>query len=236
MSRKSRSRRAEPQATSTAAKVPPSAGPSGRRHVVVASVVVLVAIVAVIVLVILQSSDPGKRPGLESRHSPTAGEETAKVHVVEFLDPACETCATFYPLIKQLMAENPKRIRVSIRHVPFHKGSDTVVAMLEASRKQDKYWPTLETLLATQELWTIDHVAHPDLARKALAGVGLDWERLAADMKSPEVGERMTLDRAEAAQLKVTKTPEYFVNGRQMATFGRQQLRRLVLEEIARAY
>ena len=234
MSKKSKSRRAEPAQPVRQAQ--PSLNPSGRRKAVVASIVVVLLAVVAAVAFFVQSTNPATRPGLESRHSPTTGEETAKVHVVEFLDPACETCATFYPLIKQLMAENPKRIRVSIRHVPFHKGSDTVVAMLEASRKQDKYWQTLETLLATQELWTIDHVAHPDLARKALAGVGLDWERLAADMKSPEVGERMTLDRAEAAQLQVTKTPEYFVNGRQMATFGRQQLRRLVLEEISRAY
>jgi hypothetical protein len=34
----------------------------------------------------------------------------------------------------------------------------------------------------------------------------------------------------------VQKTPEYFVNGRQMTTFGQDQLRQLVQEELARSY
>jgi protein-disulfide isomerase len=206
-----------------------------RKVVAGIAIALVVAIVAVIVLV-LQGPNPARHPALESLHSPTTGEAGAKVHVVEFLDPACETCADFYPFIKQLMAENPGRLRVSIRLVPLHKGADTVAAMIEASRLQDKYWPVLETLLATQDLWTIDHVVQPELARKALANAGLDWARLEADMKSPKVLENLAKDREDAAELKVTKTPEYFVNGRQMPTFGRQQLKRLVLDEISRAY
>ncbi len=232
MSKKSKSRRAEAPAPAAPA---PEAVSTTRRIVIGVAIAFVVAIVAVIVLV-LQGPDPARHPALESAHSPTVGEAGAKVHVVEFLDPACETCAAFYPFIKQLMAENPGRLRVSIRLVPLHKGADKVAAMIEASRLQDKYWPTLETLLATQDLWTIDHVVQPELARKALANVGLDWARLEADMKSPKVIENLAKDREDAAALKVTKTPEYFVNGRQMPTFGRQQLKRLVLDEISRAY
>jgi len=36
--------------------------------------------------------------------------------------------------------------------------------------------------------------------------------------------------------LKVTATPEYFVNGRQMPSFGEQQLRALIGEELQKAY
>ena len=82
--------------------------------------------------------------------SPTLGNPDAKVHIVEFLDPACETCAAFYPEVKKLMAANPDRIRLSVRHVPFHNGSDQVVRILEAARDQGKYRPTLEALLASQ--------------------------------------------------------------------------------------
>ncbi|MBK8324447.1 MAG: thioredoxin domain-containing protein [Betaproteobacteria bacterium] len=228
MSKKSKSRRAE----APEAAAPPSA--TGKIIAGIA-VVLVIAIVAVIVLV-LQGPNPARNPALESAHAPMIGEPGAKVHVVEFLDPACETCAALYPFIKQLMAENPARIRVSIRLVPLHRGADQVAAMIEASRLQDKYWPVLETLLATQDLWTVDHVAQPALARKALANVSLDWARLEADMKSPKVLENLAKDREDASALKVTKTPEYFVNGRQMPTFGREQLKRLVLDEISRSY
>ena len=36
--------------------------------------------------------------------------------------------------------------------------------------------------------------------------------------------------------MKVTATPEYFVNGRQMASFGRQQLQALIQDALQRAY
>jgi protein-disulfide isomerase len=36
--------------------------------------------------------------------------------------------------------------------------------------------------------------------------------------------------------LKVTATPEYFVNGRQMPSFGEQQLMALIGEELQKAY
>ena len=50
---------------------------------------------------------------LDSAHSPSLGSADAKVHIVEFLDPACETCAEFYPQVKRMMAAHPDRIRLS---------------------------------------------------------------------------------------------------------------------------
>ena len=177
-----------------------------------------------------------RQPGLASDHAPTLGAAGARVHVVEFLDPACETCATFYPLVKQLMAENPDKIRLSVRHVPLHPGSGPVVAMLEASRKQGKYWQTLEALLASQGLWVVNHVAQPEMARQVVTGVGLNLEQLMADMNAPDVAERMARDSQDAAALNVTKTPEYFVNGRQMQSFGRQQLLSLIHDAVRSVY
>lgn len=214
----------------------PVATRSGGRTKALIALGIAILVAAAGALLYAPSSSQASRPGLASLHAPSIGDEGAKVHIVEFLDPACETCATFYPLIKQLMAENPNRIRVSIRHAPFHGGSEPVVAFLEASRKQGKYWQALEALFARQDQWTINHTAHPDRALQVLAGAGLNVDQLLADMKAPEVEQRMTLDRIDTALLGVTKTPEYFVNGRQMQTFGRQQLQSLVRDEIRKAY
>lgn len=43
-------------------------------------------------------------------------------------------------------------------------------------------------------------------------------------------------DQADARALKFSETPEFFVNGRPMPTFGFEQLRRLVFEELQSAY
>ncbi len=169
-------------------------------------------------------------------HSPTLGSAEAKVLIVEFFDPACETCRAFYPFIKELMAAHPDRVRLAMRYTPFHEGSDHAVKVLEAARRQGKYWETLEALYAAQETWVIHHRVEPDRMWDALSGVGLDMERVRQDMNAPEIAALVAQDMADAETLKVTKTPEFFVNGRPMPSFGYEQLQTLVEEAVANNY
>ncbi len=161
-------------------------------------------------------------------HSPTLGNADAPVVIVEFLDPACETCKAFYPVVKKLIQDNPGRIRLVLRYAPFHKGSDKVVAMLEGARKQGKFWPALEALLATQADWAPHHTAQPDLAWRHLEGLGLDLAQVRADMASPGVAQVIAQDLADSRALDVTMTPEFFVNGQPLPSFGYEQLRKQV--------
>jgi len=215
----------------------------GRTSLLIVAVVAL--LLAVVAGTLLYKREPtptalsggrAEQSALASAHSPTLGDASAKVHVVEFLDPACETCATFFPLVKQVMAENPGKIHLSVRHVAFHNGSDYVVRLLEASRKQDRYWQTLEALLTSQYQWAPNHTVQPDMVGPVIAGVGLNMEQLMADMNSPEVAQRVEQDRNDAIVMKVTATPEYFVNGRPLPSFGEQQLLDLLSEELRSAY
>ncbi|MDP2104349.1 MAG: thioredoxin domain-containing protein, partial [Desulfobulbaceae bacterium] len=76
-------------------------------------------------------------------HAQTLGDEEATVYLVEFFDPACETCNAFYPIVKNLMAAYPGKIKLVMRYAPFHDGADYFVKILEAARRQGKYWETL---------------------------------------------------------------------------------------------
>ena len=71
-------------------------------------------------------------------HSPTLGNDDARVYLIEFTDPACETCSKFHPLVKKLMAENPGKIKLIIRYAPFHGGADYYVKILEAAKDDKK--------------------------------------------------------------------------------------------------
>jgi len=210
-----------------------------RSSVVAAAVGVLViAVVAATFLYegddtqSLQGESAARQAALASEHSPTLGDPGAKVHIVEFLDPACGTCALFFPMVKQWLAEVPDEIYLSVRHVAFHSGSDYAVRILEASRKQDKYWQTLEALLASQRQWVQNHVVQPDRIGPAIASVGLNMEQLMADMNTAQVMQRIEQDKKDSIVLKVSATPEYFVNGRPLPSFGQQQLADLVREEL----
>lgn len=166
-------------------------------------------------------------------HSPTLGKADAPVVIVEFLDPACETCRVFYPMVKQMMAANPDKIRLVLRYAPFHNGSDKVVALLETARRQGKFWVALEALLENQSDWVRNHTANVDLAWKHLGGIGLNMEQMAFDMTSPEIASVIAQDVADAKALKVTKTPEFFVNGKPLPTFGLEELKELVDRALA---
>jgi protein-disulfide isomerase len=168
------------------------------------------------------------RSALVRMHSPTLGRQDAPVEIVEFLDPACETCRVFYPLVKGMMAANPDQIRIVLRYAPFHQGSDKVVAVLEAARKQGKFWPALEALLAAQADWAPHHTAEVDRVWPHLEGLGLNMEQLRTDMNAPEIAAIIAQDLADAEALNVTKTPDYFVNGKPLPRFGYEQLKALV--------
>lgn len=183
-----------------------------------------------------QAVPDSRQAALVSGHSPALGDKGAKVHIVEFLDPACETCAVFFPMVKQWIDEVPGKLRLSVRHVAFHSGSEYPVRVLEASRKQDKYWQTLEALLMSQAQWVQNHTVLPDNVVAAIAGVGLNVEQLMADMNAIDVLQRIEQDKKDAIMLKVSATPEYYVNGRPLPSFGQQQLANLLREELQKAY
>jgi len=169
-------------------------------------------------------------------HSPTFGDPAAKVEIVEFFDPACEACRAMYPFVKKLLEEHRGRVRLTLRYVPFHRGSDDIIRLLEAARRQGKYQETLETLLGSQPRWNVKHVVRLDLALKAAQGAGIDMVRLKADMGAPDLTRLIDQDMADASSLRVTRTPEFFVNRRPLPKLGFEELRALVVEEIRRSY
>jgi protein-disulfide isomerase len=69
-----------------------------------------------------------------------------------------------------------------------------------------------------------------------LARAGVNVEQAKADMQAPEIGRVIAQDMEDGKTLNVNKTPEFFVNGRPLPSFGYEQLRNLVQEELARAY
>ena len=169
-------------------------------------------------------------------HSLTLGSDDAKVYLVEFSDPACETCNAFHPFVKNLMAVNPGKIKLVVRYAPFHDGADYFVKILEAARKQGKYWETLEVMYKTQRYWASHHNPQPKLIWKFLPNAGLDLEKIRNDMNDPEIAKIIQQDLADAKNLNVRKTPGFFVNGKPLPSFGYKQLKKLVESEINKYY
>ena len=123
-----------------------------------------------------------------------------------------------------------------MRYSPFHPGSDAVVALLEASKLQGKYWETLESVYKTQSLWVVNHQAQSEKLWFLLGDVNLDFKQLEKDMKTEAVRQNIQQDISDGEQLQVTKTPGFFVNGKPLINFGLENLQKLVKSEIDANY
>lgn len=169
-------------------------------------------------------------------HSQTLGSADAKVYLVEFMDPACETCAAFSPLVKQLMTVNPGKIKLVLRYAPFHDGADYFVKILEAAKKQGKYWETLDIMYKSQPYWASHSNPQPQNIWKFLPDAGLDLEQIRKDMNDPAIAALIAQDLADAQTLSVRKTPGFFANGKPLQNFGAEQLLELIQSEISIHY
>lgn len=167
-------------------------------------------------------------------HSPVFGPQDAPVTIVEFFDPACETCRAFYPLVKNLMAQHPEKIKLVIRYAAFHQGSDVVVKLLEAAKSQGKYQMVLEALLAAQPAWADHGQPNLETAFTVAQQAGLDLSQARQAMENPAMQALLQQDMDDLTALQVTKTPTFFVNGRSLPSFGPEQLAALVAEEVAK--
>lgn len=173
---------------------------------------------------------------VEREGAPTKGPLDAKVTIVEFFDPACETCAVFYPLVNELIRQYPGKVNVMMRYAPLHQGADQVVKLLEAAHLQGQFWPAVEILFVNQQRWTRHHVAQPDRAVALLNGLPLDNEQFVRDVNSESTRLVIEQDIADGKTLKVRATPQFYVNGKPLLRFGHKQLVQLVEEAIDEAY
>lgn len=162
-------------------------------------------------------------------HSTKFGDNKKGIYVVEFIDPECEACAYYHPVIKELFRNYYEDIQLVIRYLDNHKNSKFAVRILEASKKQNMYKPTLDMIYASQGVWAQHGNPKPLLLWEELKKVeGLDVEKLKKDFENTNVDEIVKLDRQDATALQVRGTPTIFVNGEKLEKLSYQGLFDLV--------
>lgn len=213
-----------------------------RKLIVLGTVVaVVVAFVAGVVAFTNRSNQEVKQvaqtnsDALVRPHSPVFGNPAAKVTIVEFFNPSCETCRAFYPIVKRMVNASFGQVRLVLRYAPLHHGSDTAIKILEAARQQGKYWEALELALAAQPQWASHDRPQPEMIWSLIGDIGLDMAKAKADANGPTVDQVLRQDIADMQALKVDRTPGFFVNGTPLREFGEAQLKALVEQEIKKA-
>lgn len=165
-------------------------------------------------------------------HAPVIGPANAPVTIVEFFDPACETCRAMYPVVKDILAKYPTDVRLVVRYAPFHKGADEAVRILEMGRKQGMYVKIKEAILAAQPEWADHGQPKIELAWAAAGAAGLNIDAARKGMMAADVTTILTQDMTDLRAAGVRQTPTFFVNGKPLPSFGIRQLQELVRAEV----
>lgn len=213
----------------------------------------LVVVIAVVVVsYYYQKSTPTAKPPVSTSNtnkptgelirpdSPTLGPADAKVTLVEFYDPECESCAAFGPIVKKILKENEGKMRVVMRYMPLHLNSVAAANFLEAAGEEGKYWPAQDMLFQKQGEWGTKHGAPPaasapsidELFDKYAMELGLNLNKVNSAIKENRYGAKIDRDKKDGQGLGVRRTPTFFVNGRELVRFGEPELRALIDEEM----
>ena len=165
-------------------------------------------------------------------YSPIIGDKDAPVTIVEFFDPACEACRAFHPIVKSILTEHDKSVRVVIRYTAFHgEASQVAVRYLEAARMQGLFEQVLEALLIAQPQWASHSRMRPELIASIAQSAGLDLSKAHLQIRAPQTAGVIIQDSKDVQTLGVRQTPTFFVNSNQLEPLSEARLR----DEIAKA-
>ena len=166
-------------------------------------------------------------------YSMSFGENKKNIIVVEFLDPECESCALFHPIMRKVYKEHYVDIKLVVRYLANHKNSKFAVKILEASRQQNKYEEVLSVIFEKQPIWAQHNNEKPELLWTYLEQIeGLNIDKLKEDMKNPKIDEILDIDAKDASALNVRGTPTIFVNSKKLVRLSEKDLFDLVESEI----
>lgn len=172
--------------------------------------------------------------------SPVLGPADAKITLVEFYDPECESCAAFSPIVKKIMKDHDGKIRLVARYMPLHPNSIAAANFSEAAAEQGKFWEAREMLFQKQPEWgerhgapsTAPKVDIPKLFESYAKELGLDVAKVSKAIKENSFAAKIERDKKDGQSIGVRKTPQFFVNGRELVTFGESSLRALIADEL----
>jgi protein-disulfide isomerase len=134
--------------------------------------------------------------------------------------------------VKQILADYPNDTKLVVRYAPLHDGSDEAVRILEASRLQNKFDQVLQALFRDQAEWAVHGAPDLEKAWTIAGGAGLDVAKAREDARSDAIAKVLEQDIADLKAINLQGTPTFFVNGKQLTSFGPQQLVDLVKAEV----
>jgi len=141
------------------------------------------------------------------------GERGAELELVMFGDFQCPYCLAAQAVLRRVRDRLGDRLVFGFRHLPIperHPLAPLAAQASEAAAAQGRFWEYHDELFQQQ----------PRLSRETMLKVardlGLDAERMAAEIDADAYAQRVDRDLASAEASGATGTPSFFVNGERL--------------------
>lgn len=141
--------------------------------------------------------------------TPTGGNPKGDVTLVEFFDYNCPYCRQVAPVMVKAEEDDPQ-LRIAYKEFPILGPNSTFAAKAAlAANKQGKY------VAFHRALYQVRGAVDPEKVKQVATAVGMDVDRLNADMNDPAIQAAIDRNLALAQALRINGTPG-FVMGNQI--------------------
>lgn len=142
---------------------------------------------------------------------PILGNPDAPITIVEFSDYECPFCRKWHvETWPQIQAKYGEQVRLVYRDFPLygmHANADPAAQAANCAGEQEAYWPFHEALFKAERSY--DTSLYDEIA----TNLGLDLPSFQACIKDQRYAQEVLDDYQWAAELGVSSTPTFFVNG-----------------------
>ena len=158
--------------------------------------------------------------GITEDGHPWIGAESPDLTIAEFSDYLCFQCKKMHYFLRQIVAQNPTKIRLIHYHFPmdhevnfivkepFHIGAANMALAAIYATSQDKFWEMNDLLFdmaGNEKEMNLEKLA---------ARTGLESERLARAVNSQNMRQRLGFDIWTALKRRMVGTPSYLIDGK----------------------
>lgn len=162
-------------------------------------------------------------------NAPVLGNPDGDVTVVEFFDYNCPYCRRAMAEVQGLL-DGDNNVRLVYREWPIlGDGSVFAAKAALAAREQDKYEEFHWALMGMQER------AEETSVMRIAEEIGLDIERLRADMDAPEIQEHIDTSMGLTQALGFNGTPSFVIGNNLVPGFVKEEQLRTLVEEVREA-
>jgi Na(+)/H(+) antiporter nhaA 2 len=144
----------------------------------------------------------------------------SKVTLVEYGDYQCPGCKTASNRIKAIAEEYKGKINLVFRNYPLvsiHPNALAAASVAEAAGLQGKYWQMHDLLYDKQDEWTSATANdRMDYFIEYANELKLNIDQFKKDIESEKVKAKIKYDQAIGAKAKVSGTPSFTLNGKDL--------------------